>query len=148
MSITSRVYFSDSSRFKKLPNQKRLSKQEFDALLESQRVKRHEKRGRRAEFKAKLKADRESQPKKKWLPVDSSPSGPWWKKYSAYLKSEAWRELRAKVIADRGFRCESCGNYGQVQAHHLTYERVGHERIEDLKVLCKPCHEASHRRRF
>jgi hypothetical protein len=24
--------------------------------------------------------------------------------------------------------------------HHLTYERVGHERLEDLQAICDACH--------
>jgi predicted HNH restriction endonuclease len=29
--------------------------------------------------------------------------------------------------------------------HHLTYERVGNESDEDLRLLCKECHREAHR---
>lgn len=59
--------------------------------------------------------------------------------YHAYLESEAWLKLRGKVIERSGARCERrgprCVNSG-AHVHHLTYERVGHERLEDLQFVC------------
>jgi hypothetical protein len=31
--------------------------------------------------------------------------------------------------------------------HHLTYERFGHERMDDLRVLCKRCHDEADEKR-
>jgi 5-methylcytosine-specific restriction endonuclease McrA len=31
-----------------------------------------------------------------------------------------------------------------LHVHHRTYARFGHERIEDLEVLCESCHNAEH----
>ena len=39
---------------------------------------------------------------------------------------------------------EVCGVKHRLQVHHLTYERLGNERDEDLKVLCWACHEREH----
>jgi hypothetical protein len=39
----------------------------------------------------------------------------------------------------RDGRCRDCGRRG-TEAHHLTYERVGRERLSDLVLLCKRCH--------
>jgi 5-methylcytosine-specific restriction endonuclease McrA len=65
------------------------------------------------------------------------------------LHSQRWRELRARLIVERG-GCERCGyppGQGDVALtlHHLTYRRFGAERDEDLEVLCVPCHEARYR---
>ena len=30
-----------------------------------------------------------------------------------------------------------------LETHHLNYERFGCERMSDLRVLCKPCHDAA-----
>lgn len=38
--------------------------------------------------------------------------------------------------------CERCGLKAPIAAtHHLTYERVGHEHLDDLQGTCSPCHE-------
>jgi 5-methylcytosine-specific restriction endonuclease McrA len=33
---------------------------------------------------------------------------------------------------------------GTFDIHHTTYERVGAEKEEDVQVLCRPCHKATH----
>lgn len=61
--------------------------------------------------------------------------------YNEYLTSVKWadkRELRLEL--SRG-RCEYCGYQTCVQVHHLTYERIFHEDMEDLMCLCKHHHE-------
>lgn len=76
--------------------------------------------------------------------------------YDDYLKSEHWRETRirrlmlARIERDwELFGCEheGCGLFVPPQAidiHHLTYERLGNERMEDLKILCRSCHGVTH----
>ena len=60
--------------------------------------------------------------------------------YKEYLASREWALLRERVRERSGDCCERC--QGPMQAvHHLTYERVGHERLEDLQAVCNPCHE-------
>ena len=58
-------------------------------------------------------------------------------------------ELRAQEVAP----CHVCGSFCQfrsdqdnsgrvwLEVHHLTYERVGNERDDDLVALCCYCHE-------
>ena len=61
-----------------------------------------------------------------------------------YLKSPLWKDIRGKVLEQFGEICAKCGEHG-TDVHHLTYERVGgNELIEDLQVLCRECHEATH----
>jgi hypothetical protein len=66
--------------------------------------------------------------------------------YPEYLETDHWKLLRMKVFADRKGICEICGLHmvRGFQAHHKTYERVGHENIEDLMLLCNRCHRNQH----
>ena len=64
-----------------------------------------------------------------------------------YLKSQKWLILKAKRlrIADR--RCEKCGiGTRQLHLHHITYERLLDEDINDLRILCSKCHSELHQR--
>jgi HNH endonuclease len=67
--------------------------------------------------------------------------------YEEYLKSSAWRQKRHWARLKARGKCQRCGELlveKEVHTHHLTYERVGHERPEDLQVICKACHEFIH----
>jgi 5-methylcytosine-specific restriction endonuclease McrA len=60
-------------------------------------------------------------------------------------QSPAWRALRSRVLARAGGRCEGCGRFASaLAAHHLTYARLGRERLSDLVGLCQPCHDRAH----
>lgn len=84
----------------------------------------------------------------------SSPEAPWvdrrarragFESYQAYLASPHWLALRRKVFARDGRHCVDCSRGDGLQAHHLTYARLGHERLSDLVTLCKGCHRKRHR---
>ena len=69
------------------------------------------------------------------------------REYQKYLKGSHWRKIRGKKLETAGQTCEECGaNSFDVilDIHHLTYERIGRERLSDLKVLCRDCHEKAH----
>lgn len=40
--------------------------------------------------------------------------------------------------------CERCHHNEADSVHHLTYERQGRERLEDLQHVCFPCHQYIH----
>lgn len=61
--------------------------------------------------------------------------------YQRYLASREWACLKKQVRGRSGGWCERCIEREAKQVHHLTYERIGRERLEDLQHLCKPCHE-------
>jgi hypothetical protein len=65
--------------------------------------------------------------------------------YQDYLKTMRWAEKRAEARAAAGDRCQLC-NAGNrtLHVHHRTYERRGHERPDDLIVLCAHCHAKFH----
>lgn len=65
--------------------------------------------------------------------------------YEDYLRTDEWKAMRRRIIVRAEFRCEWCGKHDQKwNVHHLTYERRGFERLEDLALLCEPCHKTHH----
>jgi 5-methylcytosine-specific restriction endonuclease McrA len=71
-------------------------------------------------------------------------------KYKAYLLSPEWRVFRKQILSDRGSKCENCGfdKVIKLHIHHLTYDRLYNELPEDVKILCRRCHESVHERKF
>lgn len=71
----------------------------------------------------------------------------WWQQYHAYIESPRWKKTKERIMRERGVSCERCGVSGsvvKVQLHHVSYANMGHERDEDLKLLCGPCHQLMH----
>lgn len=66
--------------------------------------------------------------------------------YDDYMATPEWQARAAEVKLLRGNRCEKCGARDNLHAHHLTYDRRGHELPSDLQVLCEKCHKAIHSR--
>lgn len=63
--------------------------------------------------------------------------------YRAYLNSAEWR-WKAKAAIETASGCALCGATTELEVHHRTYARVGHERLNDLVVLCRRCHSRYH----
>lgn len=73
-----------------------------------------------------------------------------------YWMSEAWKRRRRAVLDRDEHRCVVCKrSHGDedsrlrrgktvLEVHHTTYERYGHERLEDLVTLCQRCHATEH----
>lgn len=61
--------------------------------------------------------------------------------YKRYLASREWALLREQVRERSEGNCERCLINEMTQVNHLTYERIGHEHLEDLQAVCRPCHE-------
>jgi hypothetical protein len=61
--------------------------------------------------------------------------------YKQYLASREWMLKREAVRHRSGNKCERCKTGPQDAVHHLTYERVGNELLEDLQAICDPCHK-------
>ena len=69
--------------------------------------------------------------------------------YENYLNSSKWITFRNKIKKERGDKCEKCGKEGVVlDGHHITYERLTEELPEDILIICRPCHEKIHGRKF
>lgn len=67
--------------------------------------------------------------------------------YGKYLLTRHWRKVREKKMKEQGYICERCKKKfktPQLQIHHLTYENIGNEKMEDLMCLCTNCHNIIH----
>ena len=64
--------------------------------------------------------------------------------YQAYLCTDHWRNVREHRLSEDLWRCQGCGTVNNLQVHHKSYERLGHERLEDLVTLCRKCHRLVH----
>lgn len=62
--------------------------------------------------------------------------------YSEYLFTMEWETKRQAVIS-RDNVCKMCGDKGS-DIHHITYERLFNEVLDDLIFLCRKCHEKIH----
>lgn len=58
-------------------------------------------------------------------------------KYGRVIKSIA---LERRPICEN----DGCTNEAK-EVHHLTYERIGKEGLDDLQALCRKCHERKHK---
>lgn len=67
--------------------------------------------------------------------------------YKDYLDSDEWKKLRTRVRRRARGWCERCKVGPRADVHHLTYERLGNERLDDLVAVCRECHEHLHGRR-
>jgi hypothetical protein len=67
--------------------------------------------------------------------------------YKTYLQSTAWKMKKNEWVASgRPLECWACGkpmpsNRSGFNFHHRTYENLGHERLDDLVLLCMYDHE-------
>ena len=66
------------------------------------------------------------------------------KKYLKYLKSKKWATKKNIILAIKGHKCAICGDTENIDVHHLTYERIFNEDIEDLEPVCRKCHKKIH----
>lgn len=65
--------------------------------------------------------------------------------YHVYINSKAWRKKRDAAFRYWGRICELCGATESVlHVHHLTYARLGREKMKDLQILCADCHVTHH----
>ena len=67
--------------------------------------------------------------------------------YAERRTTDEWRVLRDLMLARAKYRCQLCRRSGrnvQLNVHHNTYENYGQERLDDLIVLCRPCHARHH----
>ena len=63
--------------------------------------------------------------------------------YLEYLRTEHWRELRARLLQSRPV-CERCGRNEASECHHLNYRNLLDVTPRDLLALCRDCHKAIH----
>jgi 5-methylcytosine-specific restriction endonuclease McrA len=66
-----------------------------------------------------------------------------YQRYGDYLKSPHWLRLRNAYRESGLPQTCVCGDE-EVHLHHLTYDRIGAERLDDLTPLCRRCHALVH----
>lgn len=60
--------------------------------------------------------------------------------YYRYIGSKAWENKRQQALKHYGNKCATCKATTNLRVHHLTYARLGQEKMSDLQVLCNDCH--------
>ncbi|WP_123862073.1 HNH endonuclease [Chryseobacterium artocarpi] len=51
---------------------------------------------------------------------------------------------REVVFARDKYKCQQCKSKAAIHVHHLTYENIFNENLEDLISLCIECHSQIH----
>ena len=66
--------------------------------------------------------------------------------YSAYLNSELWAAIRAKVLESQPI-CFKCAKKKATQVHHRCYDKatMRGENLNSLTALCGACHRRAER---
>lgn len=65
--------------------------------------------------------------------------------YAIYLRSREWAARRLERLKSARYACAlNVSHRSQLEVHHRTYDRIGHELPEDLVVLCARCHRRFH----
>ncbi|PZV19176.1 MAG: hypothetical protein DCF22_00480 [Leptolyngbya sp.] len=62
--------------------------------------------------------------------------------YEQYISSPEWKQKRQRVIERDGCKCRTCWESEDLEVHHVSYERLFNEDLDDLITLCHQCHEA------
>lgn len=68
----------------------------------------------------------------------------WFKEYTEYLKTPAWKKKRAIILDRDNYTCQGCLSRPATDVHHRTYEHVTREFAFELISLCESCHERLH----
>lgn len=73
----------------------------------------------------------------------------WYRRF--YLRSRHWREISKLKKEFMKYRCEVCKRrqynpewYVTLDVYNLTCAHIWDERLSDLQVLCRQCHERIH----
>lgn len=60
-----------------------------------------------------------------------------------YRQTVKWKRFRAELLDDCGRKCYICDGFKRkgLQIHHVNPKAYGHEKREDVVVLCPACHK-------
>lgn len=68
--------------------------------------------------------------------------------YESYIKGPIWRAFRERAFEFYGRSCAKCGSIHKLHVHHKHYKTLFNEGLGDVMILCEPCHEEEHGRKF
>lgn len=63
--------------------------------------------------------------------------------YKEYLKTDHWNNLKSKK-KKRKNRCGICASVDNIETHHLNYKNIYDVTTQDLRLLCRECHQCAH----
>jgi 5-methylcytosine-specific restriction endonuclease McrA len=68
-----------------------------------------------------------------------------------YISPLWWNNARRMALERAGYKCENCGSAERLEVHHKealecfeSRHNSPKNRQDNLKVLCRPCHEKEH----
>lgn len=67
--------------------------------------------------------------------------------YKAYLRHPHWQKVKQARFEFDGGKCAICHkdlSGTKYQTHHLSYLRLGDERLRDVITICDSCHKSFH----
>ena len=65
--------------------------------------------------------------------------------YHNYLNTKEWFDKRNLALKFADYKCCRCSKKENLQTHHLNYNNIGNEYIDDLEVVCSSCHKEIHK---
>lgn len=68
-------------------------------------------------------------------------------KYTNYINSESWKIKRKEALIRDNNLCQVCKKNTAEEVHHITYENLFNENLEDLLSVCKICHIEIHKQK-
>ena len=79
------------------------------------------------------------------------PTPLWGVNLRAKLSASSWKSLRARLLAERGLRCETCGAVEEARKIHAHEEWSYHAsqatavaRVTSVQLVCAKCHAVEH----
>lgn len=67
-------------------------------------------------------------------------------RYNQYINhSPVWASKRRAVFMRDNQQCRNCSSHTHLQCHHITYDRLYYEDLEDLMTFCRTCHNMEHK---
>ncbi len=67
-----------------------------------------------------------------------------YKSYSAYLRSDHWKNFRKRYFTSNDKKCAVCGVRSGLELHHKNYSNLGREKFSDVVCLCEGHHKRLH----
>lgn len=68
--------------------------------------------------------------------------------YHNYLQSSDWYWKKLEARSEKEYKCFLCFSTPPsviLELHHVTYENIYNEPMEDLRWLCSDCHQKVHK---
>jgi len=65
-------------------------------------------------------------------------------RYNIYLLSQKWKALRREALTRDGYICQYCKETEATEVHHLSYNNLENESLDELISYCGDCHKKVH----